>query len=152
MGCISFRRHRQYFAAERVLDGLESTAVFVKISNVVCHEAGEPDFIIDLLVADLLSGEDVRKIHLLGLEADATAGGDDDSLVVKGVVNARQARVGTSGAGVVLGWRLHVECLVRALVVEVLDGSHQSGLAVATIAADRGLEITRGVSADLRLG
>ena len=45
------------------------------------------------------------RIDLLGLAADTAAGGDGDGLVVKRVVNARQALVGASGAGVVLSRR-----------------------------------------------
>jgi hypothetical protein len=50
------------------------------------HEGDEPNSLVDLLDAEPLSGEDDGDIDFLSMQADAVAGGDDDGLVVEGVV------------------------------------------------------------------
>jgi hypothetical protein len=49
------------------------------------HEGDEPDPVADLRDADLLPGKDVTEVDLAALEADPTAVGHHDRLVVKGI-------------------------------------------------------------------
>jgi hypothetical protein len=58
MGYGLFLRHRQHILAEGVLDRLQAAAVFVEVSQIIGHEAGQPEAVIDLLDADLLARED----------------------------------------------------------------------------------------------
>jgi hypothetical protein len=58
------------------------------------HEGDEPDALVDLFDSDHLAGEDLAQVDLAGVEADAAAGGDDDGLVVEGVVELGQALIG----------------------------------------------------------
>ena len=50
--------------------------------------------LVNLFDADLLAGEDLAEIDLLPVEADAAAAGDDDGLVVEGIVELGQAFIG----------------------------------------------------------
>jgi hypothetical protein len=60
--------------------------------EIVVHEAGEPEVVVDLLDADRLTSEDQAEVDLVVLEADAPAGGDGDGLVVEGVVELGQVK------------------------------------------------------------
>jgi hypothetical protein len=44
-------------------------------------------------------GEDLAQVDLAGVKADAIAGGDDDGLVMEGVVELGQALIGALWAG-----------------------------------------------------
>ena len=57
----------------------------IKEPQIVVHKGHEPDFLCDLLDADILPGEDGAQVDLATTDADTTAGGDGDS----GVVGAR---------------------------------------------------------------
>ena len=56
------------------------------------HEADEPDVLVGLLDADGLSGEHGTEIDLALLVADTPAGGDDDGLVVKRIIELGRPR------------------------------------------------------------
>ena len=58
------------------------------------HEGDEPDALVDLFDSDHLACEDLAQVDLAGFECDAAAGGDDDSFVVKGVIELGQASIG----------------------------------------------------------
>lgn len=58
-------------------------------TQVVIHEACEPDMVFDLFDADSLPGKDQAEIDLLSLVADATACCDGNGLVVERIVEFR---------------------------------------------------------------
>ena len=78
------------------------------------------DIVLHFFDTDCLTGEDGAEIDLLVPEADASAVGDDDGLVVERVIDIWQALVWTCRGLIDLGRAFHVEGLVRALVVENL--------------------------------
>ena len=67
----------------------------IEVTEIIVHEADEPNLVADLFDADALTSEDQAEIDLLPIEADAAACGDGDSLVVERVVEVWQAFVGT---------------------------------------------------------
>jgi hypothetical protein len=73
------------------LKGFEPASLVVEVSQVVVHEADEPDALVGLPDADLLAGEDRAEVDLALFVADAAAGCDCDRLVVEGIVELRQA-------------------------------------------------------------
>ena len=66
-----------------MVDRFEPARLVVEIAQIVLHEGNEPNVLADLRDADLLPGKDVTEIDLLALEADPTAPGYQDRLVVK---------------------------------------------------------------------
>ena len=58
----------------------------IEEAQVIFHKADEPDFIADLLNADVLAGEDGAEVDLPFAEADTAALGDGDGAVVERVV------------------------------------------------------------------
>jgi len=58
------------------------------------HEGDEPDALVDLFDCNHLAGKDLAQVDLAGVEADAAASGDDNGLVVEGVVELGQALIG----------------------------------------------------------
>jgi hypothetical protein len=76
---------------------------------------------VDLLDTDHLSGKDLTEIDLAPPKADTAAGGDDDALVVDGIIELRQAPTSPGGRGMEGGGRLLAPRLVRLLGVEFVD-------------------------------
>lgn len=58
----------------------------VDVSKIIVEEGDEPGVVVDLLDADLLTGEDGAEVHLVPLVADAATGGDDDGFVMERIV------------------------------------------------------------------
>ena len=65
----------------------------IEVSEVVLHERDEPDFVVDLLDADVLTGKDGAEVDLEPVEADTSAAGDGDGSVVERVVELVQASI-----------------------------------------------------------
>ncbi|HEY1615292.1 MAG TPA: hypothetical protein VGF97_16545 [Rhizomicrobium sp.] len=73
------------------MEWFEPASLIVEVSEIVMHEADEPDSVVGLPDADILAGEDGAEIDLALFVADATAGGDGDCLVVERIVELGQA-------------------------------------------------------------
>ena len=74
--------------------GCKGSLLQIDVSEIVAHEADDPNAVVELLDADALAGEHGRDIDLLSMHADAAAGGDEDVAVVEGVCNVWQTVVG----------------------------------------------------------
>ena len=55
---------------ERVFDGFQSACLTIKISQIVLHEADQPDSVCDLLYSDVLPSEDGAEVYFLFIIAD----------------------------------------------------------------------------------
>src|SRR5262249_46453150 len=77
----------------------------------------EPDALADLRDADVLAGEDVTEVDLAAVEADPAAVRHREGGVGKRVAHLFEAAITPRRSRVALGRELHVERLVRALVV-----------------------------------
>ena len=93
--------------------------------------------VVDLLDADALSGEGDREVDLLAIDADATAGGDEDVAVVEGVGEVRQAAVGLPRGSIDVSGPFHIERLVRAFGIELPDEVIEARLLLEAIGARR---------------
>src|SRR5258708_12963322 len=71
--------------------------------------------------ADRLAGKSLAEVNLFVAQTEATAAGDDNDLVVKGIVDGGQSLIGAERGLIDLGRALHVEGFVRTLVVEDFD-------------------------------
>lgn len=71
------------------MKGFESACFIVEVSEIVVHEAYEPNAVVDFLDSQPLTGEYGRDIDLLAVHADAAACGDEDVAVVEGSVRLR---------------------------------------------------------------
>jgi len=76
------------------LNWLESTGLDVKITQIVLHEADQPDAVGDLLDADQLAGEHGAQVDLAPFVADATATGDSGGPVMDRILKIFQPLVG----------------------------------------------------------
>ena len=65
----------------------------VEEPQVVVHQAHQPDFIADLLDADVPAGEDRAQVDLAPAEADAAALSDGEGAVVERVVESVKAPI-----------------------------------------------------------
>jgi len=79
---------------------------------------------------DGLAGEDLAEIDLFLpiFKADSSAGGDGGGPVMEGIFDVRQAAIGPWRRTVPLRRTLHVEGLVRPLVVVAIDEVVELGL------------------------
>ena len=66
----------------------------IEEAQVVLHKADQPDFIANLLDADVLAGEDGAETDLAAAEADATALGDGDGAIVERILKLADSAVG----------------------------------------------------------
>jgi hypothetical protein len=124
----TFRRHSLHFRAKRVVERLQSFFLQIEVSKIIIHKAHQPNVVVDFFDADGLAGKDLAEIDFLLAQTDAPAAGDHDSFIVEGIVDVRQAGVGARGRLVDLRGTLHVQSLVRTLLVEDLDEVIELGL------------------------
>src|SRR6185312_1736989 len=77
--------------AERVVEGLQGLLLEVEVSEIVVHEADEPDAVVDFLDAELLAGQHGRDVDLLAMQAEPSAIGDENVAVVERIGQLGQA-------------------------------------------------------------
>ena len=94
MGGISYRRHRLQSRAEGIVEGLQGPLFQVEVSQIIIHEGDEPNAVLDLFDSKGLAGKDGWEVDFLAVQANATAGGDEDVLVVEWVADFRQSLIG----------------------------------------------------------
>jgi hypothetical protein len=75
---------------------LQGSLLQVDISEIIVDEGYEPNSLVNLLDAELLSGEDGGDIDFLSVDADTAAGCDEDVAVVEGILEVWQALIGTA--------------------------------------------------------
>jgi hypothetical protein len=64
---------------------LQGSLLQVEISNIIVHEADEPNAFVDLFDAELSAGQHDGDVDLLAVHAETTAGCDDDISIVEGI-------------------------------------------------------------------
>jgi len=77
------------------LKGFQPAGLVVEVSEIVMHEADEPNAVVGLLDSDVLAGKDGAEIDLSLLVAYAAAGREGDCLVVERVVEVWQPPIDT---------------------------------------------------------
>ena len=77
--------------AERVVEGLQGLLLQVEVSEIVMHEADEPNAVVDFLDAELLAGQHGRDVDFLAMQAEPSAGRDENVAVMERVGQLGQA-------------------------------------------------------------
>src|SRR6266568_381256 len=129
------RTHRLHFWAKRVVERLQSFFLQIDVPEIVIHKADQPNTFLDLLDTDSLPREDGAEINFFAVETDTSAVGDVDGAVVKRIIKFRQAAIGAGGGSIDFRGALHVEGLVRPLVVELLEKIIEFALLLQTVHA-----------------
>src|SRR5262245_12394338 len=83
-----------FFGPNGLSRGLQGLLLQVEVSEIVMHEADEPNAVVDFLDAELLAGQHGRDVDLLAMQAEPSAGRDDDIAVMEGIGQVRQAGIG----------------------------------------------------------
>jgi hypothetical protein len=65
------------------LRGFEPARLIVEVSQIIVHEADEPNALVDFPDAELLSGQHGGDIDFLAVQAKPPAGCDDDVSTVE---------------------------------------------------------------------
>jgi hypothetical protein len=86
MGNRTFRRHRLNFWPEGVLQGLQGFFLQTNIAVIVIHKTNQPDAVVDFLDTEGRTGEGNAEVDFLVIEAETSAAGDHDGVVVEWVV------------------------------------------------------------------
>src|SRR5580692_3924189 len=81
--------------AERVVEGLQGLLLQVEVSQIVMHEADEPNALVDFLDAKLLACQHRGDVDLLAMKAEPAAGGDDHIAIVERIGEFGQTMVAT---------------------------------------------------------
>ena len=100
----------------------------VEVPEIVVHEADEPDLILDLFDAHPLPGKDLTEVDLPSVVADAATVGHRGRPVVERIVQLTQTAIRPGRRNVALGRDLHLQRLVRALPVVVVNECVEPGL------------------------
>src|SRR5580765_5325835 len=124
----------------RIIDRFQPARLVVEVAQVVVHERDEPDALAHLFDAHLLSGKDLAHVDLPTLPANPPARCNDGGPIVKGVLELVEPLIAARGRTIATGRRLHVERLMRALVVKALRESVETRL----LLKDRRLRGPRG--------
>src|ERR1700726_2097978 len=84
----------QHFWPEGVFKRFEPAGLVIEVTEIVIHEADEPDLLAHLFDAHLLPGEHGAEVDFLPIEADAPACGHRDRLVMERVIELGQTGIG----------------------------------------------------------
>jgi hypothetical protein len=103
------------------VERFKHTRFEIEVSQVVIHKTNQPYVVVNFLDADRLAGKDRAEVNLFATETDPAAIGDDNDLVMEGIINIRQALIGTARGLIELGRTLHAQGFVRTFIVEDLD-------------------------------
>src|SRR6266404_7812210 len=104
-----------------MFEWFEHPSLQIEVSQIIIHKAYQPNVVVDLFDAYGLAGEDRAEVNFFASQTNATASGDHDGFIVEWIVDVRQSGVHALGRLVDLRRALHVQGLVRTLVVEDLD-------------------------------
>ena len=63
----------------------------VEAAEIIVQEADEPNALFDFLDAEFLAGQHGRDVDPFAMQAEATAGGDDDVAIVERISQFRYA-------------------------------------------------------------
>src|SRR5215510_15205894 len=85
------------FWAEWIFERFEHSRLQIEVPKIIIHKADQPDVVVHFFDADSLSGRDRAEVDFLLAQTDAPAVGDHNDFVVEGIVDIRQAGVGTRG-------------------------------------------------------
>jgi hypothetical protein len=132
---LPFRRHRLHFWAKRVVERLQSFFLQIDVPEIVIHEADQPNTFFDFLDTHTLPRKDGAEIDFFAVEADPSAVGDVDGLVVKRIIKFRQAAILADGGSIDFRRAPHVQGLVRPLVVELLEKIIEFAMLLQTVHA-----------------
>lgn len=72
-------------------DGLQASSLQVDVSELVAHEADEPNAGVDLAQSEALAGEDRRDDDLSAMQTDGAVAGGDKGEVVQGIGQPAQS-------------------------------------------------------------
>jgi len=117
------------------VERLQSFFLQIDVAEIVLHKADQPNTFFDFLDTDNLPREDGAEINFFAVETDTSAVGDVDGVVVERIIKFRQAAILTRGGSIDFRGALHVEGLVRPLVVELIAKIIELGLLLQAVQA-----------------
>src|SRR5437763_429688 len=135
IGDRSYRRHRLHFWAKRVVEKLQSFFLQVDVAEIVVHKANQPNTFFGFFDPHGLSGEDRAEINFFAVQTNTPTVGDVDGLVVERIHKFWQSTIAAEGRSVDFRGALHVQGLMRALVVELLEKIIEFALLLQTMHA-----------------
>jgi hypothetical protein len=71
---------------------LQGFLLQVEVSEIIVHEAGEPNAVVDLLDAEFLAGQYGRDVDPFAMQAEASTGGDKNLAIVERIVRQGSSR------------------------------------------------------------
>jgi hypothetical protein len=65
------------------VEGLQGFLLQVEVTEIIVHEAGEPNAVVDFLDAKFLAGQHGGDVDPLAMQAEASLGGDENLAVME---------------------------------------------------------------------
>lgn len=115
-------------AAKGILCALYPPCLVIEEPQVVMHKGYEPDFLADLLEADVLLREHLAEIDFSAADADAATRGDGDSAIVQRACQFRLSLDKVEVRGCRVRRVFHVERMMRAFEVVLVHEAIEIGL------------------------
>src|SRR5262249_43075715 len=108
-----------------------------KVSQIIIHKAHQPNVVVDFSDADSLTNENRTEVDFLAAQTDSTTTHDHNSFIMKWIVDVRQPLISTCGRLIDLHRALHIQDLVRPLVIEDLDEFIEPSLLLQEIGSSK---------------
>ena len=109
----------------------------VEVTQIILHEADQPDIFVNFLDADSLSGEDLAEVDFLVAQTNRAAAGNHDGFVVEGIIDIGQAGVRARRRLVDFRGTLHIQSFMRTLLVEDQHELVEAGLLLQEVGGGR---------------
>ena len=116
---------------------MQSLLLQIDITEIVLHKTDKPNAVVDLFDADRLTRERSAEIYFLLENADPSAAGDKNSAIVERIGEFADAAIRPRGRFVDIGRALHIESLMRALVVKFMNEGIELGLLLKEVRTGR---------------
>ena len=116
---------------------MQSLLLKIDVTEIIVHKADQPNTVVDLFDAHGLTGERGTEIYFLFENADPSAAGDQNCPIMERVGELSDAPIWPRRRLIDFDGALHIESLMRALVVKHMNESIELGLLLKEVGTGR---------------
>ena len=116
---------------------MQSLLLKIDVTEIIVHEADQPDTLVDLFDAYSLTCERSAEIYFLFENADPSAVGNQSCPIVERIGEFCDAAILPRGSLIDFAGALHIKSLMRALVVKLVNEGIELGLLLKEIGTSR---------------
>ena len=114
---------------------MQSLLLKIDVTEIIVHKADQPDTLVDLFDAYSLTCERSAEIYFLFENADPSAVGNQNCPIVERIGEFSDSAIWPRGRLIDFDRALHIESLMRALVVKLVNEDIELGLLLKEVGA-----------------